>query len=188
MKRIIIFFLLAVLGVPAFAQLNGDGFYRVQNFQTNRYIILVDNKVNSVNFSATKADLGALRTIKPFSNVVSDPGSVYYIKSAGGQQYNLLSQGADAYAFAGRYLLVRKATNEPTYYAWGSSAGADVYLYDMPGSTTSGELMTGGDEFCRHWKILPVSSSGDNYFGLKPDVTVSGQHYSSLFASFGFTF
>jgi hypothetical protein len=58
----------------------------------------------------------------------------------------------------------------------------------MPGSTNSGELMTGGDEFCRHWKILPVSSSGDNYFGLKPDVTVSGQHYSSLFASFGFTF
>lgn len=187
MKRFFFFIIMAVLAFPALAQLNGNGFYRVQNYKSNRYIILVDNKADKVNMVATDPDLLALRTIKPISKVISDPGSIYYIQNAGGSQYNLLSQGCDAHAFAGRYLNITKASNVPTYYAWGEASGIRVFLYDESGNASDGVLMKSGNEDYRNWKILPVSASSDNYFGLKPDVTVAGLNYSSIFASFGFT-
>ena len=188
MKRFVFSLLSAVLASTAMAQFNGNGYYRVQNFESSRYIILVDNKAKPVSGSSTKPDLLALRTVSPFSTVVSDPGSIYYIQHISGTQYNLLSQGTDAHAFAGRYLNVRKATNLPTYYAWGTSGGVDVYLYDEESLDPDGVILTGGDEGFRRWKILPLEATGDNYFGLQPEVTAANVRYTSLYASFPFSF
>ncbi len=164
-----------------------NGYYRVQNNQSNRYIILVDNKAKPVPATSTKPDLLALRTMSPFSKVVDDPGSIYYIQHISGYQYNLLSQGADAHAFAGRYLNVRPKTSN-TYYAWGTAGGVDVYLYDEDSYEPDGVILTGGDEEYRRWKVLPLDASGDNYFGLTPDVTAGGVRYTSLYASFPYSF
>ena len=79
----------------ALAQLNGNGYYRVQNKQTQRYIRVIDNK-GSVNLATTNADLGALETVKPFERVVSDPASIIYIEKAG-DGYNLKAQGTSSY-------------------------------------------------------------------------------------------
>lgn len=187
MKRFFLFTLLAALGLPAVAQLNGNGFYRVQNQRTERYIILVDNKSKGITAQTTDADLDALRTVSPFSTVESDPGSIYYIQNAGGNQYNLLSQGADAHAFVGRYLTIAQVSGSTAYHAYGEAMGQKVYLYDQETTRADGLIQTSGLDTYRRWLILPVSSTGDNYIGLKPDVTVNGRYYSSIFASFAFT-
>ena len=44
MKQIITALLAAILAISASAQLNGDGFYRVQNNMTERYIYVLDDK------------------------------------------------------------------------------------------------------------------------------------------------
>lgn len=187
MKRFFSFLFSLVALLPVTAQIS-DGYYRVQNFKTSRYIILVDNKAKPIPATSTKPDLLALRTMSPFSKVVGDPGSIYYIQHISGNQYNLRSQGADAYAFAGRYLNVRKVPSASTYYAWGSAAGVDVYLYDEDSYEPDGVILTGGDEEYRRWKVLPVDASGDNYFGLTPETTVGGVGYTSLYASFPYSF
>ena len=79
------------------AQLTQNGYYRVLNERTNRYITLIDNtaKVSTVS---TSVDLGALQTIKGFDNVVSDPASIIYIRhedSGVANQFSLAGQGTD---------------------------------------------------------------------------------------------
>ena len=45
--------------MPLFADLNGNGYYRVQSAYTKRYAYLTDNK-GSYNIPTTSADVGAL--------------------------------------------------------------------------------------------------------------------------------
>ena len=44
MKKILLVFLTIVLTTNIAAQLNGDGYYRVQNYVTKRYVYIIDNK------------------------------------------------------------------------------------------------------------------------------------------------
>ena len=188
MNRFLLSLSVVLFALPSLAQLDGDKYYRVQNFESSRFITLIDNKAQPIPATSTKPDLLALNTVKPQSKVIDDPASILFIQHISGNEYNLKSQGCDAHAFAGRYIKVRKATNLPTYYAWGEAAGVEVYLYDEPGNSSEGVVLTGGDEGLRRWKILPVSATSDNFFGVTPEFTVDGQRYTSLYASFPFTF
>ena len=91
-----LFLLLAwCMASTAFAQLKGSGFYRVQNVNTQRYITFASKDVVR---SGTDVDMKkALITKKGFENVVSEPGSVVYMKNAGGSNWDLVSQGIDSY-------------------------------------------------------------------------------------------
>ena len=93
---------LLLLSVPVLAQSVQKGYYRVQNFTTKRYIFLVDYKTKGILVSETSYDVDALRTLGGFSNVVSDPSTVYYIENMGGTDYNLKGQGKDVFDFVGR--------------------------------------------------------------------------------------
>ena len=77
--------------MPANAQINGDGYYRIQNAKSGRYMTLCDNHSDGIDYSATQAETGALETRGDKSNIISDPGSIFYIKKISGNEYNIIS-------------------------------------------------------------------------------------------------
>ena len=118
--------------LPAMAQTVQKGYYRIRNTTTNRYIFLVDYKTKGVLVAETSYDVDALRTLGGFSNVVSDPSTVYYIENKGGTKYDLKSQGKGVHDFVGRYLTAKPVTdaNGTHYTASGIYQGIEVFLYD----------------------------------------------------------
>ena len=78
------------------AQMPADGYYRIRNVGSTRYLTVKDNK-GSIDVSSTSADLGAVELYKKFTSVVSDPGSVLYIDNVGSSNYKFIAQGTDTY-------------------------------------------------------------------------------------------
>lgn len=183
MKKVILFlFAIFTLG-SVFAQLNGNGYYRVQNKKTLRYIRVIDNR-GSVNLESTTADLAALQTIKGFENVVSDPASIIYIKKAG-DGYDFLAQGTSSYSIIGYYVkLLKRGT---TYEAYAQHAGLTKYLCDEDFDGPDGVVSTNARGDISNWYIKPVSQSDGQYFGFKPTVTVGNEYYTTIYAAFPFT-
>ena len=187
MKRNLIFILSFLFALTSFAQLNGDGYYRVKNVASGRYITVRDNR-GSVNIGSTSADMGAVDLYKGFDMVESDPASILYIDDVGDSNYKFHSQGTDTYEIIGYYLKLKK-NSDGSYKAYQGNSMMIMYLGD--GETTSvvdSKLVTNAKGQYRDWYILPVnSSSQDNYFGVKPDIKVAGDHYASFYASFPFS-
>ena len=183
MRKYLLLFFAFVAVLPLSATLNGDGFYRVKNAVTQRYISVIDNK-GRINTTSTSVDLSAIKTIRGFNNVVSDPGSIVYIQKVG-DQYRLYSQGTDTYTFTEHYLSLRERNGQ--YYAYATSGGLTKYLADYDSDDEESVLLTAttGDE--RLWEILPVDLSA-NYFGFTPSVAVGSQYYQTFYASFAYTF
>ena len=174
------------------AQLTQNGYYRVLNERTNRYITLIDNtaKVSTVS---TSVDLGALQTIKGFDNVVSDPASIIYIRhedSGVANQFSLAAQGTDTKKITGQYLTIQpSSTNRDAYWAGGNYSGMQLYLNDVLSYEDISEIGTnsGPSDRARNWYILPVNKDIDNqYFGIKPDVAFNGKYYATILAYFPF--
>ena len=191
MKRISLLFIVAVCVASAYAQLKGDGYYRVQNEKTGRYLTVIDNR-GSVNMQTTDADLNALRTVMDFKRVVSDPASIVFIKKMT-KGYDLQSQGMDTYAMISRELMVLDL-EDGTYAAYATESGMTKYLCDnIPNWMMSeeekiyGSVCTNSPE-SRYWYINPVKSDDGYYFGITPDVTVSGSYFKSFYVSFPYSF
>ena len=191
MKRIKLLFFSAVCAISAYAQLSGDGYYRVQNEYTGRYLTVIDNR-GSINVQTTDADLGALRTVKDFARVVSDPASIVYIKKMT-KGYDLQSQGMDTYAMISRELMVLDL-EDGTYAAYATQSGLTKYLCDnIPNWMMTeeekiyGSVCTNSPD-SKYWYINPVKSDDGYFFGLTPDVSAAGSHYKAFYASFPFSF
>ncbi|MCD8290406.1 MAG: hypothetical protein LUC91_02770, partial [Prevotella sp.] len=178
--------------LTAFAQYTGDGYYRVQNVKTERYIVVIDDK-GSINFSTTDADLGALRSYEGYDAVVSNPGSIIYAEKNGtANEYRLYSQGTDTYSIVGVYLKLHE-NGDGTYKAYATKSGMTKYLADEDDVYNPGYLNTWGTssktDYISNWNILPVDASDENsYFGLTPEYTVDDGYYLSFYASFPFSF
>ena len=118
MKKTVVTLLTLCIGATAFAQLNssGEGFYRVMSEQSGRYMTLQSNRF-TVDRSSTppKFDMSALVAILPgsnHSNIVSNPASVFYIKRASGNEYDLQAQGLDTWEMSNhRYHLTIVGSN-----------------------------------------------------------------------------
>jgi len=191
MKRFALI-LLAAVSIPSFAQLNGDGYYRVQNVQSGNYCTIVDNKGEKPSISTSNIDAYAINTVNGFENVVSDPGSIIYIEK-GSQGYILKGQGMNTYQLTGFYLQVynsRSAAN--AYWAGGVYAGVTKYLYEAYndsfgfGYMTSATQNADGSSRSRDWYILPVTQEEGHYFGLTPELKIGEKYYTTLYASFPF--
>ena len=174
------------------AQLTQNGYYRVLNERTNRYITLIDNtaKVSTV---ATSIDLGALQTIKNFDNVVSNPASVIYIRHENistPNQFSLAAQGTDSKNITGQYLtILPSSTNSDAYWAGGNYSGMQLYMNDVLSVYNISEVGTnaGPTDRSRNWYILPIDKDSENqYFGIKPDVAYNGKYYATIYAYFPF--
>ena len=187
MKRVIISALVSILTPTlATAQLSGNGFYRVQNNASHRYITINDDIIGQVNKSSTTADLSNIVTWRGFDYVKSNPASIIYIESVSGK-YNLSAQGTSVYKIAGgRAYVDIKDKGDGTYSFSVSYSGAQVYLYDDTKSNDKGGVrQSSSNQDYRYWKLLPINTS-DNYLGLQPTVQVGDSYYGTLYADYAF--
>ena len=176
--------------VYSFAQLPGNGYYRVLNSTTSRYILVTSDK-GKVNYEQTDVDLGSLWTIKNFNKVISAPGSILYLeKDANGKySYSIKSQGTDTYSISGGHYLNITDNGNGTYKASGSDGSVTMYLVDEPGTDPEGVVLTGKKNgSTSNWYILPVTTADNACFGFTPDVTVGNQRFAAFYASFPFSF
>ncbi len=187
MKNILSLILVLVISSSLSAQLSGDGYYRIRNVGSTRYLTVKDNK-GSIDISSTSADLGAVELYKKFTSVVSDPGSVLYVDNASASNYKFITQGTDTYKIIGYYLKLKKNA-DGSYKAYQEKSMMVMYLCDAEkGTFNKGALGTNdkGTNY-RDWNFLPMDVNGDNYFGLTPEVTAGSGYYASFYASFPFT-
>ena len=188
MKRVIISALVSILTPTlATAQLSGNGFYRVQNNVSQRYITINDDIIGQVNTSSTTADLSNIVTWRGFDYVKSNPASIIYIESVG-SKYNLSAQGTSVYKIAGgrTYIdITDKGGN--TYEFSVSYSGAKIKLYDDSKSADKGGVrQSSSDQSYALWRMLPINTS-DNYLGLQPTVKVADdEYYGTLYADYAF--
>ena len=190
MRRITLLIFIALCTLSAQAQL-ADGFYRVQNESTKRYITLIDG-YGKINMETTDADLKALQTVMGFEEVEGDPASVIYIRKISGG-YDLQAQGTGSYKIVG-YPLKITDFEDGTYGAYAEKGGMRKDLGDVTPSWMRTDeqnkyatVVTNSDNI--FWWLKPITSdSEDNYFGVKPTVQAGGKYYTTFVASFPFTF
>lgn len=171
----------------SFAQVT-DGFYRIQNNSTDRYITVWDNTFD-VSVSTTDVDLSALVTIRDFNKIVCDPGSIMYIDNNENNECRLKAQGTDTYVASGGYYLKLRPQNNGTYMATVTAQGIMKMLGDSPDPNKSRDQAYVGtykEGDTRYWRIKPLNTT-DNYFGLSPVMTDGTSYYQTLFVSFAFS-
>ncbi len=184
MKKVLLTAFMGVSAVAAsFAQLNGDGYYRIQNYMTERYAYVTDDK-GSVDTGATKVDARAIQLWKGFEKASSDPATVIYIEHVDKYKYDLRAQGISLYGIFNAYIEIYE-TGQGTYYAYGSRDGFSTYLADGEAADMDKGYMTNtnkGDY--RKWYIKPISAGGDQYFGAKCEFKAKGRNYTTMYAGF----
>lgn len=180
MKRFLLFFVVIFSFTVVFAQFSGDGYYRVKNRDTERYLTVIDDKA-SVNMYTNEPDLAAILPIRDFERIVGNPASIIYIDNVSGNNYSLSAQGVNTYDLMGVYLRLAEQ-KDGSYYAYAVASGLTKFLCDEKSRYDEGWLMTGTSE--RNWLIEPVSSSTDNYFGVVPEFSHDGAYYTTMYADF----
>lgn len=202
-KFLIIYFglLLPAISLMALGPVSAyttDGYYRVQNYGSERYAYVSDNTDNS-DIARNVFDLAALQLWKDLNRTISDPASIIYIEQHGTDNYDLRAQGTGVYSMVGMYVNV-KPSSSPAYRnmglyevgATGTYAGvtATKYLSDGEQSEVAdGTMSVNGTGKYRQWAVFQVSATDDtNYFGITPSVTVGDKHYYPFYAAFPFSF
>lgn len=180
--------LITVLICKVSAQFTTDGFYRVQNFGTKRYLYLTDY-TGSYDMNRDVGDFGALQLYKGQEKTISDPASILYIKRCG-SQIDIQGQGIGIYQIVSRYVDLH-TVNTPaafkgTYTVSATEAGITKYLDDEETNMDfdNGVVGTNRSSPYRNWLIHPVNSSNDNYFGITPLFSVEGKYYYPLYTAF----
>ena len=105
LKKLSFALALAASAMQLSAQIGDDGYYRVQNTVTDRYIYITDNK-GKINMSATTIDALAIQLWKGDEKAMSDPSTVlYFQKESQGNvsaDYDIPSQGTGIYKIIAR--------------------------------------------------------------------------------------
>lgn len=193
MKKIILF-LITVLSVSlSFAQLGGDGFYRIKNYGTGYYIWVCDN-TGKINYVATTADMGALQLWPELDNTISEPASVLYMIHVDGEKWDAQAQGTGVYKMIQHYLQVRTlgvADGMTLYEVYAKEAGMTIYLSDVGGWGGDYHLLGTTEALgktAKRWVAEPIDANTDSYFGVKPTLTVGDKYYAPFYADFAFSF
>lgn len=180
---------LTVLIGDVSAQFTSDGFYRVQNYGTKRYLYLTDC-TGSYDMNRDIGDFGALQLFTGKDRSISDPASIIYIKKYG-SQVDIQGQGIGIYQIVNRYVdlvSIKSGAFKGTYTVSATEAGITKYLDDEETNKDfeNGVVGTNRNSPYRNWLIYPVNSSTDDYFGVKPIFSVNGKYYYPLYAAFPF--
>jgi hypothetical protein len=185
MKKSLMASLALAFSISSFAQLGGDGYYRLQNYMSGRYAYIVNNK-GKINVATTSADLSSVTLWSDESKALADPSTIIYFTNEGSSSYNLAGQGTSMHDIIGYYMKV-KDNGDSTYKAYAEYAGNVIYISDVETSDfEKGALGTNGRERWRDWYIKPVDKDDNSYVGVKPDIEVGGKYYKSYYASFPF--
>ena len=188
MKRTLIIMLLAsCFTFEASAQL-ANGFYRVQNTYTDRYISIEDNNPANYTVSITTSSvpLRGIRTRKPGTFVSTSPTTIIYIRNASGDQYDMEGQGTSIYKISGNHLYITlTAQSDGSYQGSGSYGSYSVVVSDDEIQDKEEAYLRNRSEDASYWNPKLVDT-GDNYLGIQPDVEVDGKYYGTIYASFPF--
>ena len=184
--------LCSLLAFPMLADLNGTGFYRVKNYATDRWASLVDNTAE-IDKTATTVDLHAMLLTKDTEFILSDPGSVLYFENVGSSKYDIASQGTSLEDMVGYSVSVKSngtANGQTLYRVYGTYNGVTRYIADKNiavdeeiGQATVENVSNA--KFAQ-WFIVPIDVNSTNYYGPVPDITVDGNMYTTVFASFAY--
>lgn len=193
MKKIFTSLCATAIAISAFAEITGDGYYRVKNYKTDRYIYVLDNK-GSLNFQSQTAELGAIEVWKGDDKEVSDPATIINVNNISGGQYNLQTQGTGVQEIINHPVNIRLMNQSKGIYAiFGSYSGVTKYIGD---ATIAGDLinrangalstLNNGDNY--RWYFNPLTTDDNSeYFGILPELTDGTAYYSSLYADFPFS-
>ena len=183
MPRYLSLCIIAFFASAAFAQYTGDGYYRVHNKATSRYIYVLDN-TGKINVATTSADMGAIELHKDTARLHYDPACIIYAQkvSTTDDIFDLHAQGTGVHDIIGYYVTVyQKAGGYYQVYAEGK------YLCDNETSRVEdGQLGTERTGDYRNWYINEVNNT-DQYFGILPTVRLGNKYYKPFFASFPFS-
>ena len=194
----LLFATLSARGAQPVSVYSTDGYYRVQNYATERYTYVTDNTDNS-DIARNAFDMAAIQLWKDLDRAISDPASIIYIEQHGTDHYDLRAQGTGVYAMLGMYVNV-KASSSPAFKslglyevsATGSFGGVTATKYLSDGEQASvpdGVMSLNGTGQYRQWAVFPVSATDeDNYFGITPTIMVGTKHYYPFYAAFPFNF
>lgn len=183
---------LALLTLSASAQNISNGFYRVQNYGSKRYIYVKDN-TGSINVQTTSADMGAIRLYNDANLRFDDPSSVIYAENHGTYQntklYDLRSQGTGVYQIIGYYVAITNTDVAGTY--WVVEPQHSIYLWDGVGSTRLPQSYLNTETLKdypknKYWSITPVDSKTNEYLGITPNanIKVAGKYYKPYYVGF----
>lgn len=187
-KKILSIALACISGLTATAQITEDGYYRIQNATTERYMSLSDNTSRGINSQTTTVDASALLTKKNWDEVSTDPGTIFYIEHENDDQYNIKSQGANLYDMIQYYIRLKYYANGNVYRAWQSKSGGTVYLSDEDQEFKGLDegYVDNNTKTTMNWYIKEVNTT-DNYIAVKPTFKANGKYYASFFAAFPFS-
>lgn len=189
MKKILLF-LSSFLPLAAAAQLNGDGYYRIQNYASERYITITDDVIADIS-TPSDIDVNNLTTWKGVDNIKSNPGSIFLIEAVG-DKYNISGQGISVHKITGgkAYVSINKR-GEGIYQLSASATQGGVavtkYLYDATSDYEYDYVRTDGNAAYQYWYIKPVDAA-DNYIGITPTIETNDGWYGTIYASFPFKF
>ena len=185
MKRIILITLTTIL-TSSFAKAQvSDGYYRILNNESQRYVTISNDIVGEVNMSATKADLTNIVTFKGFDLVKSNPASIIYISQVG-SQYDLAGQGTSIYKIAGGRTYLDLLARGECYLLSVTYGGVSGKLEDSQDDRTEGWVTHANTTNAYMlWRILPINTT-DNYIGLQPTVQAADGWYGTLYAEYPF--
>lgn len=183
---------IAALGIAfsSFANIEGNGFYRVRNYGSTRWASLIDNN-GSVDLVAASADLHALQLVLDTEEILSDPGSIVYLTNITGKQYDMAAQGTSLEAIASTSIYIgedgKSDDGQTLYRLWGTSHNTTKYIADARLNNTApygyATINNINSTKFKQWLILPMNVT-DNYFAAVPSVNANGGMYCSLFTSF----
>ena len=180
MKKIFTLFFMVNMALTAAAQLE-DGFYRIKNDATGRYIVMYDPYV-LVNKGTGTVNLTALQTRGSFGFVSSHMGSVWYLEAKGDSQYDLYCQhsslGANSSGFYPKLWY-----NNGSYRVYGEYNGFTKYLSDVDDEDTGeGYVSVTGTKM--NWSFITIG--GDNYIGIEPETRADGYYWATFMSGFPF--
>ena len=194
MKRLILLLISGITALPILAQLNGDGYYRIQNTSNyGRYLTISNNKVDETNKNSIsgggQGNVFGLRTV---TNPMSDPSSIIYVskEGTGEHEYNFVAQGINPLNFLkSQGAVLRIYPKDDAYWLYGSKGGITRYMADNNGSDGY-IIVVGSNERDRDnafWKMRPIDQVSE-YFGIQPDpnIKVGDKYYTTIYASFPF--
>lgn len=174
-------------GMAAFAQSLSEGYYRVQNMGSGRYMYIKDC---TGQVSTLGAEMGSMEMWHGADSAMCDPGSVMYLDPQNDGYWDITSQATSVSEIIDRYMSIYDMGTYCYVYYGGQ------YLYEDGTSeitpdkgyvvAANASEMSGKTKY-RQWLTKRIDSSSDNYFGFKPSVNAGGRYYAPFYADFAYT-
>lgn len=195
-KRLLPLILAFTSGSCMIAQTISEGFYRVQNRYTKRYVYVYDS-YGTADYSTLSADMGAIVLQSDANLRFNDPASVIYVSGHGKYSnynlYDLESQGTGVHKIINYYVtIVNSGTNKWSVYEPNHS----MYLYDGVASTSIArsymqtQKPQSANNEIGYWSIFPVKSETEEYLGITPhdNLKIGDKYYKPYVLGFAFDF